>query len=142
MVGSVDDGILFETQEPETDPTSADAFECAAELLKFLGCTPFAAGIAAPQLGFARRAYAYRSKRDGIIVVWNPELTLRGSKRIESERCLSLKREYRTLRHTQVGVTGLDVAGEPLSINARGFEARVHQHEVDHLNGKLIGTAW
>ncbi|HET7178007.1 MAG TPA: peptide deformylase, partial [Solirubrobacterales bacterium] len=58
---------------------------------------------------------------------------------IAEEGCLSLPRVSMDVErplHARVG--GLDVDGEPVTIEASGLEARVLQHEIDHLDGVLI----
>jgi peptide deformylase len=139
-VGDPGDGILHDVQLPELDVTTPDAFEIAAALIEYLNQNGLAAGIAAPQLGLRARAYAYRSRNEGVTVIWNPTLELRGRVEPKRERCLSLDRAYLTPRHTVAIVSALDVSGEPIVLESHGFEARIHQHEYDHLNGRLIGA--
>jgi hypothetical protein len=58
---------------------------------------------------------------------------------VAEEGCLSLPRVAMDVErplHARLG--GFDVAGEPLKIEASGLEARVLQHEIDHLDGVLI----
>jgi peptide deformylase len=54
------------------------------------------------------------------------------------EGCLSLPRILVDVeRPLHIRVTGQDIAGEPMLLEASGLEARVLQHEIDHLNGVL-----
>ncbi len=56
-----------------------------------------------------------------------------------AEGCLSLPRVVVDVeRPLYVRVSGADIAGEPVLIEASGLEARVLQHEIDHLDGVLI----
>ncbi len=58
---------------------------------------------------------------------------------VAEEGCLSLPRVAMDVeRPLHVRVAGLDVEGERLTIEASGLEARVLQHEIDHLDGVLI----
>ena len=70
----------------------------------------------------------------------NPEIEWRSDELVIAEEgCLSLPRVSMDVeRPLHVTVTGLDVDGEPVRIEASGLEARVLQHEIDHLDGVLI----
>lgn len=72
-------------------------------------------------------------------VIANPILTpLDASPRLFIEGCLSLTGFMAlTPRHAAVRVTGLNERAEPISIEARGWYARILQHEIDHLHGRL-----
>jgi peptide deformylase len=100
-------------------------------------------GLAAPQLGILRRILVYRAgEDDDAKVLINPELVER-SDEIETatEGCLSLlggELQVPVARHLRVRVAARDASGEPVDLAAEGFEARVIQHEIDHLDGVLI----
>lgn len=70
----------------------------------------------------------------------NPEITKReGPIEKDYEGCLSIKHLYGLVpRHAKVRVKALDLEGKPVRVKAEGFLARVLQHEIDHLNGKLF----
>jgi len=70
----------------------------------------------------------------------NPEITkYEGPIRADYEGCLSIKYIYGMVpRHTKVRIKALNLEGKPFRIKAEGFLARVLQHEIDHLNGKLF----
>ena len=72
-------------------------------------------------------------------VIANPVLTvLDDSPRLFFEGCLSVTGfGALTSRHAAVRVTGLDERAEPVEIEARGWYARILQHEIDHLEGRL-----
>ena len=100
-------------------------------------------GLAAPQLGILRRLLVYRLAADGEPrVIVNPELSdLSDETETDSEGCLSLlggEVQVPVARSVRLVMTGLDGSGEPVRIEAEGLEARVLQHEVDHLDGVLI----
>jgi peptide deformylase len=100
-------------------------------------------GLAAPQIGVLQRVFVYRSGADDPVhVLINPELS-ETSDEMESdtEGCLSLLGGEVTVsvdRHIRVVARGLDEAGAPVEVEAEGLEARVIQHELDHLDGILI----
>jgi peptide deformylase len=100
-------------------------------------------GLAAPQLGILRRILVYRAgDGDEVRVLINPELTERSPEtEVGNEGCLSLlggELQVPVARHLRVRVSGRDAGGEPVDLVAEGFEARVIQHEIDHLDGVLI----
>jgi peptide deformylase len=100
-------------------------------------------GLAAPQLGVLRRVLVYRvGDGDGVKVLVNPELVDRSAEtEVDTEGCLSLlggELSVPVERHARVRVEATDGAGESVEFEAEGLEARVIQHEVDHLDGVLI----
>jgi len=98
-------------------------------------------GLAATQLGALRRILVYRVEHDSPInVLVNPELEW-SSKDDEwmEEGCLSLPGVHVDVeRPIHVVVRAQDETGERLLLEASGLEARVVQHELDHLDGTLI----
>ena len=98
-------------------------------------------GLAATQLGVLHRLLVYRVQPDAPVnALINPEIEWRGSEEeIAEEGCLSLPEVLVEVeRPVHVRVRALDEHGEPIVIEASGLEARVIQHEVDHLDGVLI----
>jgi peptide deformylase len=100
-------------------------------------------GLAAPQLGILRRVLVYRPSDDeDAVVLINPQLVERSDEtEVGTEGCLSLlggELQVAIERHLRIKVSGVDASGEPVELDAEGFEARVIQHEVDHLDGVLI----
>jgi peptide deformylase len=98
-------------------------------------------GLAATQLGVMHRLLVYRIEPDGPLgVLVNPELEWVGDERDTAEEgCLSLPGVGVDVeRPVEVRVRAVDEHGEPLTIEASGLEARVIQHEIDHLDGVLI----
>jgi len=98
-------------------------------------------GLAATQLGVLRRVLVFQTGSDsepsGLV---NPTIEwLSDEAVIAEEGCLSLPRVAMDVeRPLHARVSGLDVEGEPVAIEASGLEARVLQHEMDHLDGVLI----
>jgi peptide deformylase len=98
-------------------------------------------GLAATQLGILRRLLVFQAAPDGEpTALVNPQVEwLSGDAVVAEEGCLSLPRvtmEVERPLYARVG--GLDVEGDPVTIEASGLEARVLQHEIDHLDGVLI----
>jgi peptide deformylase len=98
-------------------------------------------GLAATQVGVLHRLLVYRvHQQSPVSALINPEIEWSGSE-VETleEGCLSLPNVHADVqRPVHVRVRALDEFGEPITIEASGLEARVIQHEVDHLDGVLI----
>ena len=98
-------------------------------------------GLAAPQLGISQRLLVYRVGPDApVVVLANPEVewSSRDSETGE-EGCLSIPGiAVDVARPLHVRVRAQDEEGEPRLVEASGLEARVIQHEIDHLDGVLI----
>jgi peptide deformylase len=100
-------------------------------------------GLAAPQIGVLQRVFVYRSGADAPVhVMINPELGETSEEtEVDTEGCLSLLGGEVTVpveRHVRVVARGLDEFGDPVEVEVEGLEARVIQHELDHLDGVLI----
>jgi peptide deformylase len=98
-------------------------------------------GLAATQVGVVHRLLVYRVQQDAqIAALINPEIEWSGRETESMEEgCLSLARVLVEVdRPVHVRVRALNEHGEPILIEASGLEARVIQHEIDHLDGVLI----
>jgi peptide deformylase len=98
-------------------------------------------GLAATQLGVLRRLLVFQAGADGEPgAIVNPEVEwLSDETTIGEEGCLSLPRVSMDVERSLFArVSGFDAEGEPIVIEAAGLEARVLQHEIDHLDGVLI----
>jgi len=98
-------------------------------------------GLAATQVGVMHRVLVYRVDAEGpVSAVVNPVLEWASEEREPLEEgCLSLPGVLVEVeRPVHVRVRGVDERGDELLIEASGLEARVLQHEMDHLDGVLI----
>jgi peptide deformylase len=98
-------------------------------------------GLAAPQLGISQRVLVYRVGPDApVVALINPELEWRGEEEETLEEgCLSIPGVGVDVdRAVYVRVRARDEQDDERLVEASGLEARVIQHEVDHLDGKLI----
>ena len=98
-------------------------------------------GLAATQVGTLNRVLVYRVQPEGnIAALVNPEIEWKGKEtETMEEGCLSLPAILVDVeRPIYVRVRALDENGDPIVIEASGLEARVIQHEIDHLDGVLI----
>lgn len=97
------------------------------------------AGLAAPQIG---RSLALVVTAAGDVVI-NPQLELHGKTITGPEGCLSLPgRVYEVERRKRCVLTGYNLAGEEIAVGITDFQARLWQHEMDHLAGVLISEQW
>jgi len=99
-------------------------------------------GLAAPQLGILRRILVYQAAEEApVSALVNPRLVSSTEERtVEDEGCLSLGAATIVVeadRTLGVTIEATTPAGEPVRIEAEGLEARVLQHELDHLDGVL-----
>jgi peptide deformylase len=98
-------------------------------------------GLAAPQVGVSHRVLVYRVEpASPPVALVNPEIEWSSrDEEILEEGCLSLPLVHVDVeRPIAVLVRARDEHGEELVIEATGLEARVIQHEIDHLDGVLI----
>jgi peptide deformylase len=98
-------------------------------------------GLAATQVGVLRRLLVFQAGPDSEpTALVNPEVEWLSDEAVVAEEgCLSLPRVSMDVeRPLHARFSGLDVDGEPVRIEASGLEARVLQHELDHLDGVLI----
>jgi peptide deformylase len=98
-------------------------------------------GLAATQIGVLNRVLVYRVEHDSPVnALVNPELEWSsGDKETMEEGCLSLPAVHVDVeRPIHVRVRAQNGRGEPILVEASGLEARVIQHEMDHLDGVLI----
>lgn len=99
---------------------------------------PGRAGVAAPQIGVALRAFSYNV--DGVVgYVLNPEIVeVRGEPVPTGEGCLSVPGLWHdALRYPYARVEGIDLEGERVVLEGTGLMAQALQHETDHLDGMV-----
>ncbi|HEY3999729.1 MAG TPA: peptide deformylase [Candidatus Xenobia bacterium] len=95
-------------------------------------------GLAAPQIGLSKRVLV-ADVGDGPIKAINPKITAREGTVWGLEGCLSIPRVYGEVeRAEKVTVKYMDEKGKPQKLECEGLMARVFQHEIDHLDGKLF----
>jgi len=98
-------------------------------------------GLAATQVGILHRLLVYRAfAEDPLTVLVNPELEWLSEELVAAEEgCLSLPGVHVEVeRAAAVRVRARNERGEQLVLEAEGLDARIIQHEVDHLDGILI----
>jgi peptide deformylase len=98
-------------------------------------------GLAAPQLGrLSRVIVLVPDPENAAYALVNPRIVARSDEEeVETEGCLSIGEiTVPVSRSLSISVEAQDVTGAPITVDAEGFEARVIQHEMDHLDGILI----
>jgi peptide deformylase len=111
------------------------------ERMGYLMSEALGVGLAATQLGVMHRVLVYRTSVDApLIAVVNPEFEWSSDEQEEAEEaCLSLPGVAVDVeRSLHIRVRAREETGEQMVIEASGLEARVIQHEIDHLDGVLI----
>ena len=95
-------------------------------------------GLAAPQVGVLERIII-ADIGEGLLSVLNPIIIQQEGQDSLIEGCLSLPDVAVDIqRHQDITLTGVNIEGEEIKMDIKGLLARVVQHEIDHLNGKLI----
>lgn len=95
-------------------------------------------GLAAPQIGVSKRVFTY-DVGEGPHALINPKVLRSSGEEIATEGCLSIPGlQGDVARASRVTVTGIDENGRKVKIKAEGLLARVFQHEIDHLDGKVF----
>ena len=154
----VGDPVLRQVARPlSDDEIRGAAIQQLVELMRETMRDAPGVGLAAPQVGESIQLIVIEDREEyqqpisperlaerervpvQLHVIANPVLTvLDDSPRLFFEGCLSVTGfGALTPRHAAVQVTGLDERAEPVQIEARGWYARILQHEIDHLNGRL-----
>ena len=95
-------------------------------------------GLAAPQVGI-NESMIVVDVGTGLYKLINPKITKKQGSGVMEEGCLSVPGVcIKIKRAKKVLIKALDDTGKPVTIEAEDLLARVFQHEIDHLKGKLI----
>jgi peptide deformylase len=96
-------------------------------------------GLAAPQVGIPYRLLVMDDGKGGARALINPIITSRSGSVVDEEGCLSLPGIFADVeRSKSITVQATDEDGRPFDLEASGMQARVIQHEMDHLEGVLF----
>lgn len=120
--------------------------DLAADLVDTMAASPACVGLAAPQIGVSRRAFALdvsshpkTTVSHGLVVLFDPVIVEHHGREVGREGCMSVPDLTANVgRATSIVVRGIGPEGEETVISTEGFEARAFQHEIDHLDGMLI----
>jgi peptide deformylase len=136
------DPLLRKASAP-VERIDAELKALAEDMLETMYAAP-GVGLAAVQVGVPRRLVVLDTAKEENarrpLVLINPEIVALGSEmRMHEEGCLSIPDVRIEIERPQtVTVRFLDREGKPQELAAEGLLATVVQHEIDHLNGKLI----
>jgi peptide deformylase len=133
------DPILREKARPVT--VFDDALAAEVEWMAKIMHDGLGIGLAATQVGALRRLLVYRVQLQGpVTALINPEIEWHSREaEIATEGCLSLPRVHVEVeRPLHIRVRAQNPLGAWVTVEASGLEARVIQHEMDHLDGILI----
>ena len=102
-------------------------------------------GLAANQIGILKQIITIHikneeSKDEEIYTIFNPKIISFSKKKIIMEEgCLSVPKQYAEIERSEsITLEYMNNKNEKIIEKKNGFEARVLQHEIDHLNGKLF----
>lgn len=102
-------------------------------------------GLAAPQVGQSVRLVVINLEKNGVpaFALYNPRIVKRSLRKLTLEEgCLSIPGVFGMVRRPKrVTVEAENAQGETVRFTDDGWIARVAQHEIDHINGKLIVDA-
>jgi peptide deformylase len=108
------------------------------DMFETLGESDNGLALAAPQIGVQKQIFVWDFGDERKAVV-NPEIVESGGEWVYEEGCLSIPGLYvEIVRPKQVLLRGVDMDGNPVEWEADELEARMFQHELDHLNGVLM----
>jgi peptide deformylase len=126
----------------EVDPLTDGSLPSLAEQMATMMYEAPGIGLAAPQIGVLKRVIVYDLSEDGkgLTALCNPVVVERSEDCVtEEEGCLSLPGiNVPVERACRVTCEGVSLEGQRVRIEAEGLEARLFQHEIDHLDGVLI----
>jgi peptide deformylase len=137
---------VLKTSASAVGDIDEDARALVTDLIDTMRAAPACVGLAANQIGAARRAFVAdvtgHKKAEschGLIVLFDPEIVSTHGMLIAREGCMSVPDLTGDVpRASQIVVQGRTVDGELTTIEANAFEARALQHEIDHLDGTLF----
>ncbi len=100
-------------------------------------------GLAANQIGIPWRLFVVNmgveTDKDNLVTLINPEITATEGSEMGEEGCLSIPDVIAEVnRATEIEVKAIDLNGNDVRFEAKGYLARALQHEMDHLNGVLF----
>ena len=96
-------------------------------------------GLAAPQVGVQKRLFVYQLEDRDPVAIVNPVIAESRGEWEYEEGCLSIPGLFFPIvRPKEIHLTGWDINGNEISIEADELEARCFQHELDHLDGRLL----
>jgi peptide deformylase len=129
---------VLKSQAARVDNIDGKVIRLVDEMFDTLVDSGNGLALAAPQIGVQKQVVVWDFGDDPLVIV-NPEIVESDGEWVYDEGCLSIPGLYvEMLRPKQVLVRGVSLDGEIIEIEADELEARMFQHEIDHLNGVLM----
>jgi peptide deformylase len=130
---------VLKQRAAEVSDINGSLAKLAEDMVETLHAAP-GLGLAAPQVGVQKRLFVYDLDDDeGPKTIVNPVITETSGEWTYDEGCLSVPGLYFAIvRPKDVHLTGFDLDGNEVSLDATELTARLFQHELDHLNGTLL----
>jgi len=128
---------VLKTRVPDVEDIDESLARLVDEMLQTMYDAP-GLGLAANQIGVRKRLFVW-DVGEGPRAIVNPEIVESDGEWEFEEGCLSVPGlSWDIVRPKQVHVVGRDLDGNDLAIEADELEARLFQHELDHLDGVLL----
>jgi len=133
---------VLKTKAEEIENIDLNIIDLAEDMKRIMYTAP-GVGLAAPQVGFSKRLILVdptsNKEPENLTTLINPVIVEQDGKDTDNEMCLSVPEvSVDVPRATRIVVQGINLEGKEIIIEAEGFLARIFQHEIDHLNGKVI----
>ncbi|PYI50495.1 peptide deformylase [Paenibacillus flagellatus] len=137
QIRKIGDPVLRETCRP-VPAVTPNVVKLLDDLAETIRGGDNRAGLAAPQVGIAKRVAVLEYDHTGLIELINPVIVERSGERTGHEACLSIPGVYGTVKRSQyVKVKTWDRQGNETFIEGEDEVAVCLQHEIDHLDGVL-----
>jgi peptide deformylase len=133
---------VLKSRAGEIETINQDIVDLADDMKHAMYKAP-GVGLAAPQVGYSKRLILVDpsgGKSPGtLLVMINPVIAEKEGAETDSEMCLSVPEvSVDVKRFRKILVKGTSLAGKEVEIEAEDYLARIFQHEIDHLDGKVI----
>lgn len=129
---------VLATEAGEVTEINGKIVRIVDEMFETLYASDSGIGLAAPQVGIQRQIFVWDMDDDPRVII-NPKIVESDGEWVYDEGCLSIPGLFVEMtRPKTVLMTGVDLDGNDISVEADELEARLFQHELDHLNGVLM----
>lgn len=126
------------TQAAEVTDIDGKVVRMVDDMFETLYDSDSGIGLAAPQVGIQRQIFVWDMDDDPKVII-NPKIVESEGEWVYDEGCLSIPGLFVEMtRPKKVLMRGIDLDGNEVDIEADELEARLFQHELDHLNGVLM----
>ena len=132
------DPVLKSEAAPVTD-VDGKLVRLVDDMFETLYTSDNGVALAAPQIGVQKQIVVWDLGDGERDVIFNPEISESEGEWFYDEGCLSIPGLYvEIVRPKTILVRGVDIDGNPIERESDEFEARMFQHEHDHLHGVLM----